>query len=42
VAGWQAELGNLEVSGAATPQIALKMLRDVFVNLTASEQRGRR
>ncbi|HJL18505.1 MAG TPA: hypothetical protein RMH99_22790, partial [Sandaracinaceae bacterium LLY-WYZ-13_1] len=42
VAGWQAELGNLEVSGAATPQIALELLRDVFLNLTANERRGGR
>jgi hypothetical protein len=42
VAGWQAELGSLEVSGAATPQIALELLRDVCVDPSADERRGGR
>lgn len=36
VAGWQARLGNVEVSGANTAVIALEMVRDVFAHSAAS------
>lgn len=33
VAGWEATLGELTISGANTPLIALEMLRDACANL---------
>lgn len=41
VAGWQARLGPLEVSGSATAAHALEMLRDVFVSAAARDNARR-
>jgi hypothetical protein len=38
VAGWQATLGHLHVSGAAMPLVALEMLRETFTNRDARER----
>jgi len=42
VAGWQARLGNVDVSGADTPVVALEMIRDIFANLATGHGRGGR
>jgi hypothetical protein len=36
IAGWEATLGDLTISGANTPLVALEMLRDTFANLRRS------
>lgn len=36
VAGWQAQLGDVQVSGANTAVIALEMVRDVFASSAAN------
>ena len=41
VVGWQARLGNVEVSGANAAVIALEMVRDVFANSTANRRTKR-
>lgn len=39
IAGWQARLGDLTISGASTPAIALEMLRDAFARLPRGGER---